>query len=196
MVPKSADTKKLILQAFHDDPMAGHYDVTKILKAVKSRFYWPNADAEVCDDICNCPSCQVQTTHLLSQLIYCSTLMCHRMLGTLSLLNTSLVCLRAIAVFVDKLTIMYVRYLAMRNLMLLIGPTCMLSMWFSMRDFLLSSYLIEVLNSSVLSVRPYYSAWESLGICLPRAILKLVCNFSECVHALREWLYQASASSC
>ena len=63
VVPKSADTKRLILQAFHDHPMAGHYDVTKTLKAVKGRFYWPHADAEVRNYIRNCPSCQVQTTH-------------------------------------------------------------------------------------------------------------------------------------
>ena len=39
VVPKSADTKRLVLQAFHDHPMAGHCGVTKTLKAVKGRFY-------------------------------------------------------------------------------------------------------------------------------------------------------------
>ena len=43
--------------------MAGQYGVTKTLKAVKSRFYRPNADAEVRNYISNCSSCQVQTTH-------------------------------------------------------------------------------------------------------------------------------------
>ena len=61
MVPNSADTKQLILQAFHDHPMAGHQGVTKTLKAIKSRFYWPNGDTEVRDYVRHCPSCQVQT---------------------------------------------------------------------------------------------------------------------------------------
>ena len=49
VVLKSADTKRLILQAFHDHPMARHRGVTKTLKAAEGRFYWPNADAEVCN---------------------------------------------------------------------------------------------------------------------------------------------------
>ena len=61
VVPNSADTKRLILQGFHDHPMAGHHGVTKTLKVIKSRFYWPNADTEVRNYVCNCPSCQVQT---------------------------------------------------------------------------------------------------------------------------------------
>ena len=44
VVPNSADTKRLILQAFHDHPMAGHQGVTRTLKAIKSRLYWPDAD--------------------------------------------------------------------------------------------------------------------------------------------------------
>ena len=47
MVPNFAGTKWLSLQACHDHRMAGHQGVTKILKATKSRFYWPNADMEV-----------------------------------------------------------------------------------------------------------------------------------------------------
>ena len=37
-----------------------------------------------------------------------------------------------------------------------------------------SSYLIGVLTSSVLLIRPYLSVWASLGMCLPQAILKLL----------------------
>ncbi|KAA6427324.1 MAG: hypothetical protein FRX49_01989 [Trebouxia sp. A1-2] len=47
VVPDSSDTKKLILQAFHDHPMAGHFGVRKTLAAINSRFYWPFADREV-----------------------------------------------------------------------------------------------------------------------------------------------------
>ena len=63
VVPDSTDTKRLILEAFHDHPMAGHFGFTKTLKAIKSRFYWRNADKEVGDYVRNCPSCQLQTTH-------------------------------------------------------------------------------------------------------------------------------------
>ena len=63
MVPNSADTKRLILQAFHDHPMAGHCGVTKTPKAIKSRFFWPNADTEVRNYVRECPSCQVPANH-------------------------------------------------------------------------------------------------------------------------------------
>ena len=63
VVPASADTKRLILQAFHDHPMGGHFGYTKTCKAIKSRFHWPLLDREVGDYIRACPSCQVQTTH-------------------------------------------------------------------------------------------------------------------------------------
>ena len=46
VVPDSSDTKRLILEAFHDHPMGGHFGLTKTLKAIKSRFYWPYADRE------------------------------------------------------------------------------------------------------------------------------------------------------
>ena len=38
VVPDSTDTKRLILEAFHDHPMAGHFGLTKTLKAIKIRF--------------------------------------------------------------------------------------------------------------------------------------------------------------
>ena len=68
--------------------------------------------------------------------------------------------------------------------MLLIGPTCMLSMWFGMRDFRLSSCLIEALQSSVLSTRPYVAAQAFLGICLPHAILKVMVKLSVQIESL------------
>ena len=86
---KSADTKRLILPLFHDHP-AGHYGVTKTLKAVKVCFYRPNADAEVRNYTCNCPSCQVQT-HSAKPAGGLQPL--DVPLGTLSLLTTLLVCL-------------------------------------------------------------------------------------------------------
>ena len=63
VVPNSADTKRLILEAFHGHPMAGHFGVTKTLKSITTRFYWPNAEREVRDYVRNCSSCQLQTTH-------------------------------------------------------------------------------------------------------------------------------------
>ena len=51
VVPDSVDTKRLILQAMHDHPLAGHLGVTKTLKAISSRFLWKNAAKEVSDYI-------------------------------------------------------------------------------------------------------------------------------------------------
>ena len=62
MVPDSADTKRMILQAMQDHPLAGHLGVTKTIKAISSRFHWRNAHLEVCYYIRHCPSCQLQTT--------------------------------------------------------------------------------------------------------------------------------------
>jgi transposase InsO family protein len=62
VVPDSKDTKRLIFEAFHDHPMAGHFGCANTLKAIKSRFYWRYADKKVGDYVCNCPSCQLQTT--------------------------------------------------------------------------------------------------------------------------------------
>ena len=55
VVPNSADTKRMILQAMHDHPLAGHLGVTKTIKAISSRFYWHNAHLEVRDYIRHCP---------------------------------------------------------------------------------------------------------------------------------------------
>ena len=62
VVPDSADTKKVILQAFHNHPMAGHFGVRKTLAAINSRFYWPLADGEVRDYCRACPECQLHNT--------------------------------------------------------------------------------------------------------------------------------------
>ncbi|KAA6420609.1 MAG: hypothetical protein FRX49_09402 [Trebouxia sp. A1-2] len=46
VVPDSKETKLLILQAMHDHPLAGHFSVTKTLKAINHRFYWRRAAQE------------------------------------------------------------------------------------------------------------------------------------------------------
>ena len=61
VMPNSADTKRLVLEAMHDHLLAGHLGVTKPIKAINSRFFWRNAHQEVCDYIRHCPSCQLQT---------------------------------------------------------------------------------------------------------------------------------------
>lgn len=61
VAPDSAATKRLILQAFHDHPLAGHMGVTKMMKAISGCFYWPLLLAR--DYICNCPNCWLQTTN-------------------------------------------------------------------------------------------------------------------------------------
>ena len=43
--------------------MAGHFGVTKTLKSITTRFYWPNVEREVRDYVRNCSSCQLRTTH-------------------------------------------------------------------------------------------------------------------------------------
>ena len=61
VVPDSKDTKRLILQAFRNHPIGGHFGLAK--KAIKSRFYWRHADKEVGDYVRNCRGCQVHTIH-------------------------------------------------------------------------------------------------------------------------------------
>lgn len=63
VVPDSVNPKQLILQAMHDQPLAGHLGVTKTVKAISSRFLWENAAKEVRHYIRHCPTCQLQTTH-------------------------------------------------------------------------------------------------------------------------------------
>ena len=63
VMPNSADTKRLILEAMHDHPLAGHLGVTKTIKAINSRFFWRNAHQEVHDYIRHSPSCQLQTSN-------------------------------------------------------------------------------------------------------------------------------------
>ncbi|DBA87893.1 TPA: hypothetical protein ACH3X1_016779 [Trebouxia sp. C0004] len=43
--------------------MAGHFGVTKTLRSITTRFYWPNAEREVRDYVRNCSSCQLQNIH-------------------------------------------------------------------------------------------------------------------------------------
>ena len=63
VMPNSADTKRLVLKAMHDHPLAGHLGVTKTIKAINSRFFWRNAHQEVRDYICQRHSCQLQTSN-------------------------------------------------------------------------------------------------------------------------------------
>ncbi len=159
VVPDSADTKRLILEAFHDHPMGGHFGCAKTLKAIKSRFYWRYADRDVGDYVRNCPSCQLQTTHPskpagLLQPLDVPPYAWH------TVTTTSLVCcahLRATMLLLSlwtSLPSMYMQCLAVTLLMLLTGQTCMLSMLCSMRDFPLSSSLTEALSLTVHSTKP------------------------------------------
>ena len=63
VMPNSADTKRLVLEAMHDHPLAGHLGVTKTIKAINSRFFWRDAHQEVRDYIRHCPNCQLQTSN-------------------------------------------------------------------------------------------------------------------------------------
>ena len=146
-MPTSADTKRLVLKAMHDHPLAGHLGVTKTIKAINSPFFWRNARQEVCDHIRHCSSCQLQISHSskptgLLQPLEVPPFAWHTV--TTDYITGLLVTAdghNAIAVFVDKLT----KCLALTHLMLLTGKTCIFSMLSSMRDCLMSQFLTEVL---------------------------------------------------
>lgn len=48
-----------ILEALHDDPLAGHQGVYRTQQRVSSRFYWPTMNSDVADYVKNCPSCNL-----------------------------------------------------------------------------------------------------------------------------------------
>ena len=60
---KFCNTKRLVLQAMHDHPLAGHLRVTNTTNAINSRLFWRNAHQEVRKHIRHCPSCQLQTSN-------------------------------------------------------------------------------------------------------------------------------------
>jgi len=155
VVPDSKDTKRLIFEAFHDHPMAGHFGCANTLKAIKSRFYWRYADKKVGDYVCNCPSCQLQTTQpsrpagLLQPLDVPPHAWHTVTTDYITGLPRTPKGNNAIAVFVDKLT-KYVYAVPCSDTSDAVDwANIMLNMLCSMRDCLLSSSLTEALSSKV-----------------------------------------------
>lgn len=64
VVPQSPDARRLLLELLHDNPLERHFKVTKTLKSLNSRFYWPYADREVREYVKRCPTCQMQNVDL------------------------------------------------------------------------------------------------------------------------------------
>ena len=56
VVPKHEQTK--ILNAYHDDPTAGHYGVQGTLQRIALRYYWPNMYKTIKNYIKECLECQ------------------------------------------------------------------------------------------------------------------------------------------
>ena len=55
-VPKAL--QETILKECHDSPSGGHFGVTKTLKAVESKFWWPSWRKDVIHYVTTCNSCQ------------------------------------------------------------------------------------------------------------------------------------------
>lgn len=54
-----------ILQAYHDDPTAGHYGIDRTFARIASRYYWPNMRKHITAHISQCIECQrYKTTNL------------------------------------------------------------------------------------------------------------------------------------
>jgi len=56
------ETKKQILYEFHDAPVGGHRGMNKTLRAIKSRYTWPNMKRDIEEYVKQCKSCQVNKT--------------------------------------------------------------------------------------------------------------------------------------
>ncbi|DBA66290.1 TPA: hypothetical protein ACH3X2_14339 [Trebouxia sp. C0005] len=72
VVPDSKETKLLILQAMHDHPLAGHFSVTKTLKAINHRFYWRRAAQEGSSIHQHLQQSSCSSGHHL-ELVYCTS---------------------------------------------------------------------------------------------------------------------------
>lgn len=60
VVPKSL--REEILQASHDEPMAGHLGFTRTLRRIQERYYWPRLSSDVAHYVKSCRECQRRKT--------------------------------------------------------------------------------------------------------------------------------------
>jgi len=57
-VPDYNDLRLLITRVFHDHQLAGHPGVTKTIKNIRRRYWWPQLNAFVKNYIATCPECK------------------------------------------------------------------------------------------------------------------------------------------
>jgi transposase InsO family protein len=57
-VPNDTELRRQILFEYHDSPSAGHLGVTKTIRNVSRRFWWPHMNRTIRAYIRACPSCQ------------------------------------------------------------------------------------------------------------------------------------------
>ena len=61
-VPEDQAVRAEILTINHDDPIAGHFGVTKTLELLKRKYYWPKMRSDVKRWVQTCAVCQRNTT--------------------------------------------------------------------------------------------------------------------------------------
>lgn len=47
-----------ILKAYHDDPTAGHYGITRTIARISGRYYWPGMRRQITEHVQKCIECQ------------------------------------------------------------------------------------------------------------------------------------------
>lgn len=57
-IPLNAKVKTEVLERLHEDPLAGHFGITKTRLRVQRRFYWPHMKEEITKHISTCEECQ------------------------------------------------------------------------------------------------------------------------------------------
>ena len=56
-VPYKANLQQKILIKNHDNPLGGHYGLTKIMELLLYKYYWPRLRQEVKEYISHCKKC-------------------------------------------------------------------------------------------------------------------------------------------
>ena len=51
--------RPLILNCYHDGPLAGHQRTTRLISILRQRFWWPTLEVDAQDWVASCPSCQL-----------------------------------------------------------------------------------------------------------------------------------------
>jgi hypothetical protein len=49
---------EMVLQAFHENPLAGHFGVDQTYQKIAERYYWPDLRKQVYDFVRTCDTCQ------------------------------------------------------------------------------------------------------------------------------------------